>query len=123
MPIGLLLQETVFTFRWGAFHLEPWSHLVRTEELLIDRARSAFLVHWFGPDLPLNGFYVAVVIDNLRELRERYFAVASALAPEPAGPNLLTPLSGLVGEIAGIALSPTGVLLAVAVILRNAPYW
>jgi hypothetical protein len=123
MPIALLLQETVYTFRWGAFHLEPWSRLVRTEELLIDRARSAFLVRWFGKELPLNSFFVAVAIANIGDLRERYFAVSAAIAPEATGPNLTTPLAGLVGEIAGIALSPTSAVLAIAVMLRNIPYW
>jgi hypothetical protein len=123
MPIALLLQETVYTFRWGAYHLEPWSHLVQTEETLIDRARSAFLVHWFGARLPLNGSFLNVVIDNLKQLREHYFAVTRAVSPEPTGPNLTEPLAGLVGEIAGIALSPTGTILALAVMVRNIPYW
>ena len=123
MPIALLLQETVYTFRWGAYHLEPWSHLVQTEEMLIDRARSAFLVRWFGARLPLNGSFLNAVIDNLKQLREHYFAVTRAVSPEPTGPNLTEPLAGLVGEIAGIALSPTGTILALAVMVRNIPYW
>jgi len=123
MPIALLLQETVYTFRWGAYHLEPWSHLVQTEETLIDRARSAFLVRWFGAQLPLNGSFLNVVIDNLKQLRDHYFAVTQAVSPEPTGPNLTEPLAGLVGEIAGIALSPTGIILALTVIVRNIPYW
>jgi hypothetical protein len=57
MPIALLLQETVYTFRWGAYHLEPWSHLVQTEETLIDRAqrvlgalvRRATATQWLVP--------------------------------------------------------------------------
>ncbi|MBB6253149.1 hypothetical protein [Nitrospirillum iridis] len=123
MPLALLLQETVYTLRWGAFHLEPWNHLVRVEELLIDRARGAFLIHWFGRALPLRGSRVSVVIDNLDALRTQYFRARSSLAPDIGGPNLAEPLSGLAGEVLGIALSPTAALLAVAVMVRDLPYW
>src|SRR5262249_21297868 len=58
-----------------------------------------------------------------KQLREHYFAVTRAVSPEPTGPNLTEPLAGLVGEIAGIALSPTGTILALAVMVRNIPHW
>ncbi len=123
MPLSLLLQETVYTFRWGAHHLEPWVNFVRTEELLIDRARSAFLVHWFGSGLPLQGFFVKIVLQNLKELRTRYYQVLNSVAPSPWGPNLTEPLAGLIGEIAGMVFSPTTVLLATAWIVRKLPIW
>jgi hypothetical protein len=123
MPLSLLLQEAVYTFRWGAYHLEPWVHLVRTEELLIDRARSAFLVHWFGSGLPLHGSFVKIVLENIKELSEHYYRVVASLAPNPEGLNLTEPLAGLIGELAGIALSPTTVLLAITLFLRKLPAW
>jgi hypothetical protein len=123
MPLALLLQETVYTLRWGAFHLEPWTHLVRVEELLIDRARGAFLTRWFGSGLPLQGFYVNVVIENLTALRDQYLCARQSLPPAEEGPSLAEPLAGLAGEVAGILLSPTGAVLAVAVMVRDLRYW
>src|SRR5262245_19572299 len=108
MPISLLLREAVYAFRWGAYHLGAWGHLVRTEEVLIGRARGAFLSHWFGPGLPLSGSFVAIVLANLGELQERYFLVSASALPELEGPSLGEPLAGLFGEVAGILLSPTG---------------
>jgi hypothetical protein len=123
MPLSLLLRETVYAFRWGAFHLEPWSHLVQTEEVLIGRARSAFLTHWFGPGLPLNGSFVRIVIDNLVALKKQYFLASASVLPELEGPSLGEPLAGLFGQVAGILLSPTGVLLTLSVMVRNLGYW
>ena len=54
MPIFLLLAETTWTWQFAAKQLEPWVHMVAVEEVLIERARSAFLVHWFGMRLPLR---------------------------------------------------------------------
>jgi hypothetical protein len=123
MPLSLLLQETVYSFRWGAYHLAPWIHLVRIEEVLIDRARSAFLVHWFGSGLPLHGSFLRVVFENLNELSAHYYRVVASLSPNPEGLNLTEPFAGLIGEVAGIALSPTTVLLAIAAIVRKLPVW
>jgi len=128
MPLGLLLQETVYTFRWGARRLEPWSHLVRVEEILIRRARGAFLGHWFGRGLPLKGARLRIVIDNLDALRARWLAAkesadASRAAAEAGGVNLAEPVSGLAGQLMGMLLSPAGFVLGVSVILRNIRYW
>jgi hypothetical protein len=123
MPLALLLQETVYALRWGAFRLEPWMHLVQVEALLIDRARGAFLTRWFGSGLPLRGSYVNVIIDNLAALRAQYLRAQQSLTPAEEGPSLAEPLSGLTGEIAGIILSPTGSILGIAVMVRNLRYW
>jgi hypothetical protein len=122
MPIGLLLQETVYTLRWGAFHLEPWSHLVRIEALLIERARGAFLSRWFGAALPLKSFDLRVMIANLAELRERYFRARMSFQSDD-GPNLAEPVAGLGGEIAGIALSPTGSILMLVLLVKDFKFW
>lgn len=117
MPIALLLQETTAAFRFGARVLDPWTYLVRLEELLIDRARGAFLVHWFGERIPLHGAQVRVNIINLDALRKRYLDVNRQFeATENAvkGPNLTEPIFGIVGVLAGTLLTP-GVVLGSAI--------
>jgi len=122
MPIGLLLQETTAAFRYAARVLEPWNHLVQVEELLIDRARSAFLFKWFGTDLPLHGFHVRVVIVNIDELRKRYEDVKQQVTPPAYGPNLTEPLFGMAGVAAGMLLTP-GVALGTAIGVVRSLEW
>ena len=123
MPIALLLWETVLDFRFGAHKLSPWVNLVEMEEKLIDRARSAFLVKWFGKALPLRSFYLKVAIENLGPLREQYLAAKASAEPEVSGLNLTEPLAGALGQIAGMALSPTGVILLTAAVVRKMKTW
>jgi hypothetical protein len=113
MPIALLLEETILAFAFGGNKLSPWVHLVAMEEKLIDRARSAFLVKWFGRALPLRGFYLKVAIENLEALRDRYLAAAESVEPEVSGLNLTEPLAGALGQIAGMAFSLLSVLSAI----------
>src|SRR5580693_7266376 len=123
MPIALLLEETTLTFRFGAKQFTPWVHLVAVEEMLIDRARSAFLVRWLGAGLPLRGFYLKIAIENLQALRDRYMAAAQSVQPEIGGLNLTEPLAGAAGQIAGMMFSPTGVILLIAVSVRKLKTW
>ena len=123
MPIALLLQETTLAFAFGANKMSPWVHLVAVEEKLIDRARSAFLVRWFGRGLPLHGFHLRIAIENLEQLRDRYVAAAKSVQPELSGINLTEPLAGAVGQLAGMALSPTGLILLTAALVRKMKTW
>ncbi len=123
MPIALLLEESVLTFRFGAKQLDPWTHLVRIEELLIDRARSAFLVHWFGARLPLRRMHLQVVIQNLGEFRERFLQAVQSARGDISGPNILGPLAGLTGTLAGIVFSPAGIALTVIALSDNLSHW
>src|SRR5579859_7961176 len=122
MPIALLLQEMTAAFGYGARVLEPWNHLVLVEELLIDRARSAFLFKWFGTGLPLHGFHVRVAIANIEELRRRYEEVRQAVRPPAQGPNLTEPLFGMAGVAAGMILTP-GVALGSAIGVVRSLQW
>ncbi|WP_437594125.1 hypothetical protein [Sorangium sp. So ce1000] len=122
MPIALLLQETTAAFRFGARVLDPWTYLVRLEELLIDRARGAFLVHWFGERIPLHGSQVRVVITNLDALRNRYLAVKRQFEEAERGargPNLTEPLFGLAGLVAGLLITPGVALGSAIAVLRK----
>src|SRR5215831_6834318 len=105
MPIFLLLAETTWTWQFAAKQLEPWVHMVAVEEVLIERARSAFLVHWFGMRLPLKGLNVKVFIENLQELSDRYLVASKSAKGEVTGLNLTEPLAGIIGQAAGMLVS------------------
>src|SRR6266508_4923033 len=98
MPLALLLDRAVAALRRGADRLAPWNQIVALEELLLDRARGAFLVNWFGTRLPLNGSSLRGAIANLDELRVRYQRVRAASAPAAEGINLTEPLAGWIGS-------------------------
>jgi hypothetical protein len=122
MPIALLLHEVTAAFRYGARVLNPWNHLVQVEELLIDRARSAFLFKWFGTALPLKGFHVRVAIANIGELRERYEKVKAEVRKRAEGPNLTEPIFGMAGVAAGMILTP-GVALGTTIAIVRSLDW
>jgi hypothetical protein len=123
MPIALLLQATFKSLDKGTRLLEHWNQLVEIEILLIGRARSAFLIHWFGRSLPLEGSSLRIAIQNLGALRQRYQDVRSAPPALSSGPNLLEPLAGLGGTLIGILASPTGVLLlGTAIVPRSGSF-
>jgi hypothetical protein len=123
MPIALLLQQTVYTFRWGGRHLEPWIHLVHTEETLIDRSRSAFMIHWFGSGLPLQGFHVRIAIANLQELRQRYLEVKREVVLRASGPNLTEPMFGMAGAVSGMVLTPGVAIFTAFYTGVSIPWW
>ena len=122
MPIALQLQEVTAAFRYGARVLEPWNRLVWVEELLINRARSAFLFKWFGYGLPLHGFEVRVAISNLDALRERYEKVKAETQKAAEGPNLTEPLLGMAGTAVGMMLTP-GVAMGTAIAIVRSLDW
>jgi len=113
MPIALLLQSTFAVYRKGSTLLDPWLAMVRIEELLIGRARSAFLVHWFGDRLPVRDNRLQVSIANLRPLRQRWESVTRQQPDPDRGINLTEPLAGLGGTLVGIVLSPAGAILGI----------
>ncbi len=116
MPVALLLQTVIKNLASGAKKLAPWGKMAVIEELLIDRARGAFLVHWFGASLPLEGLSIRIAIANLDQLSARYDLVLAERNRRlvSAGPNLLEPLAGLSGMIAGFAASPVMLALITA---------
>jgi hypothetical protein len=113
MPLALLLQGVIKTISKGAKQLTPWAMMAYLEELLVDRARGAFMVHWFGSSLPLEGLQIRIAIANLDELRMRFNEVLAERnrRTTATGLNLLDPLAGLAGTVAGMLVSPAGQLM------------
>lgn len=110
MPIFLLPELAAVLHRAGRT-LKPMSRLVLIEEQLLRRARGAFLVHWFGTGVPERQLSLHVAIANEAALRARYLEVQRSMDEPLPGLNLLGPLAGIAGLLAGIAVSPTGVVL------------
>lgn len=115
MPIFLLPEMATALLRLGS-RLTHWDRLARIEEQLLLRARSAFLVRWFGTAVPSQGLNLLIHIDNIHELRERYRLVDRSRPRSETRLNLFAPLAGLVGVLAGLIFNPTGGTLAAAAI-------
>jgi hypothetical protein len=110
VPIALLPELTAALSR-AARALHPWSRLAEIDERLLRRAKSAFLVHWFGTGVPEKQLSLHVAIGNMAALQERYLLVKRSMPGAPPELNLLGPLSGIAGLLVGFALSPTGLIL------------
>jgi hypothetical protein len=112
VPFALLLQTNTKPIIDAAELLAPWERLAFLEMQMLERARSTFLVRWFGSATPISGLSVAIAIDNIDELRARFGLVSQAVRAGGAGPvdgpGLLEPLSGLAGGLAGAIFSPGG---------------
>lgn len=123
MPLALLLQKTFNDLSKGIDALSTWIRLVQLDEILLERARSAFLVHWFGSSIPLHGPSLQVVIANIEDLHKRYQALRSLSAEEPSGLNLTEPVAGMGGAFIGMLLSPTGILALSIIALKYIHKW
>ncbi|RDZ29290.1 hypothetical protein [Lysobacter silvisoli] len=119
MPIGLLLTGLSAPLALMATAFERWNAVLRLEAVVIDRARGAFLVEWFGAALPRIGTRLRVVIENIDALGERYREARSRSMGGQTGPNLLEPVAGLAGMAAGMFISPSGALMYLYSCLRE----
>jgi hypothetical protein len=119
VPLAILLQEQLGILVDGVDKkLRRWDEATEQLVLVVDRLRSAYLVHWFGTSLPSVGIALRVGLANLHELRARWLAVGgpAAGASAPAGPNLTEPLLGAGGVLVGAFASPlNGILLTTAI--------
>ncbi len=122
MPIALLLQESADRMEKALKRIEGWNQLVLMEALLVGRARGAFLTNWFGVHLPLHGRYPQIWIENIDVLR-RHRDSLKRTDEVGGGPNLLEPLAGLTGLLAGQAVSPVYSTLLAAYVMKNHPRW
>lgn len=119
MPLALFPELTLMLRRIGKT-LAPWCRLVRIEELLIRRAESAYLTHWFGRRVPEKQLNLHIAIRNIAELRDQYQA-AKRSQPGPIPElSLLGPLAGIGGLLVGMALSPTGLIMIASQMKRIA---
>jgi hypothetical protein len=125
VPLALVLQDALATFRAilhkekGISRFTPFGQLAIIDEKLVERARSAFLVNWFGSGLPYVHLGLVMHIDNIDALRQRYQAVAAQVRKDEAGPNFTEPLAGVAGAAAGTLVSPAGMLSLLIVQFRR----
>lgn len=116
MPLALTLQANARALLAGSARLGAWNRLVSLEALLVARARSAFLVRWFGPRIPLAGSRLRIAIDNLPALRERYLALAEGTrSPRHAeGLDIVQPFANMLGTVASSFVNPLTLITILA---------
>jgi hypothetical protein len=112
MPLALTIRDAVRTLQTAVKSLTPWLQIVPREETIVERARGAFLVHWFGRQLPFAGLSLRAYIVNGEELQQRYLLARRSVPSSRGGPNLTEGVLGLVGTLAGMVLSPAGLFIA-----------
>jgi hypothetical protein len=113
MPLAILLQAQLAPLRKGVKSVRSWSSLTDTFAAIVTRLRSAYLVRWFGRQLPIQGLAMVVTIANMDELRRRYTAVGGGQRREApaAGPNVMEPLLGMAGTFVGAVATPINSVL------------
>lgn len=116
MPIFLLPEMARALLKLSG-RLAGWDRLARIEEQLLRRARSAFLVRWFGTAVPEKNLNLLIYIDNIAELSDRYALAERSRKRDSRGLNLFGPMAGLVGVTAGLVFNPTGGTL-IATLMR-----
>ena len=107
MPI-FLLPELAGALLKLSKRLANWDRLGRIEEQLLRRARSAFLVRWFGTAIPEKNLNLLIHIDNIDALSQRYALAERSRQRNNSRLNLFAPLAGMVGVAAGLVFNPTG---------------
>jgi hypothetical protein len=119
VPVALLLKNVLTTLRTAGTALAPWNDIVPLETTVVARARGAFLVHWFGPRLPLDGLTVRMYVTNTDALAQRFALASQSVPSSPGGPNLFGPVLGFAGLLAGVLLSPAGAVAGIYALLHN----
>jgi hypothetical protein len=117
MPIALLLKNMAGILKTAGSALAPWTQIVPLESTIVARARSAFLVHWFGPRIPVDGLSLKGIIVNIDALGEQRQLAERSLPKTSTGPNLFEPVMGFAGLVAGLARSPIGSIVGVITML------
>ena len=83
MPLAILLADTLSVITTGVRGLMRWQSITEIWILVAARARSAWLVGWFGSRPPIAGVDVLVAFVNHDALRRRWALVTRA----GGGPN------------------------------------
>lgn len=123
MPIALLLTSLSAPLAGMAAAFERWNAVLRLEAVVMDRARGAFLVEWFGARLPRSDNRLRVVIANIDALGGRYREARAQSIGGQTGPNLTEPVLGMAGMVVGIAISPTAGFMYMYAALRSSLGW
>jgi hypothetical protein len=120
MPLSVLLSGYFGEFDRGMRPLAPWQGLTERFELVVSRLRSAYLVRWFGAGIPTSGITVRATIVNSDELRTRWLGIGGDRNRRPGPPdqNLLEPLLGTTGLIAGALAAPLNAMLLAPLVWR-----
>ncbi|MBE8516897.1 hypothetical protein ILP97_05095 [Amycolatopsis sp. H6(2020)] len=118
MPLALLLQKLTAGLTAAAKALAPWQRIVSDESTVVERARGAFLTHWFGPGLPFEGLSLRARIVNLGALDAQFQSAQRSVPTPRGGPNLTAPVLGFAGTLAGVMLSPAGGIIGGIELLR-----
>ncbi len=118
MPLALVLQDMVRTLRAASTGLMPWLDIASNEATIVERARGAFLVHWFGTRLPFEGLSLRAHIVNIAALDKQFLAAQRSVPESPGGPNQTEPLLGFAGMLTGVMMSPVGAIAGASLLLR-----
>ncbi len=122
MPLALMIQDFLQKMDRELKKLDGWNQLVQWEAVLVGRARGAFLTHWFGTHLPLDGHNPRIWIVNIEELKQQRDAIKRTDSLR-GGPNLLEPLAGLAGLLAGEMLTPLNAALLGIYYAKSSRTW
>ena len=120
MPLALLLRNMNGILSKAGSALAPWTQIVPLESTIVERARSAFLVHWFGPRVPVDGLSLKAIIVNIDQLAAQRQLAERSMPQTATGPNLLEPIMSFAGMAAGVLISPMGAVAGVITMLRVA---
>ncbi|MET7486391.1 hypothetical protein [Streptomyces sp. NPDC005538] len=118
MPVMMLLRGLTASLRATVRTLTPWLEIVDHESAVVERARAAFLVHWWGFDTPVTRLNLSGYLVNIGELDQRFLAAQGSVPVSQGGPNATGALLGFVGKVAGMALDPLYALAGVYLLMR-----
>jgi hypothetical protein len=101
MPFALLLTTGLRPLVAAGPALGGLGRLATADREVLSRARSLYLLRWFGRGLTVRDERLAVGLDEATRV-----GLAQRLRAVRSSPNLLVPLAGVAGTIAGFAASP-----------------
>ncbi|MFJ6834692.1 hypothetical protein [Streptomyces sp. NPDC091209] len=118
MPVIMLLRGLTRSLCATVRTLTPWLEIVDHESVIVERARAAFLVHWWGFETPLTRLNLSGYLVNIGQLEERFAAAQRSVPVSQGGPNAVGSLLGLAGKIVGMALDPLYAVAGIYLLMR-----
>lgn len=106
MPVIMLLRGLTASLCATVRTLTPWLEIVDHESVVVERARAAFLVHWWGFETPVTRLNLSGYIVNIAQLDEQLTAAQRSVPVSQGGPNATGSLLGFAGMVVGMALDP-----------------
>lgn len=99
MPLALVIGDAVRPLDQVALALRGLGRWAEAERVILERARSLYLLRWFGNALPLSGRALRVRLANAD-------AIAEQLQRMRTGPRPLAPAMGAAGIVTGFLANP-----------------